>query len=88
MSEQAEKFLARWEIEHIKVVARSHREEQARRLALQCREDAAKAGISEQDLEAAGEGNLIGNMLQALDDAEFRQMYLAKKKIERVDLNP
>ena len=75
MSERAEKFLARWEIEHIKVVARSHREEQARRLALQCREDAAKAGISEQDLEAAGEGNLIGNMLQALDDAEFRQIY-------------
>ena len=75
MSEQAEKFLAQWEIEHIKMVARSHRKEQARRLALRCREDAAKAGISEQDLEAAAEGNLIGNMLQALDDAEFRQMY-------------
>jgi hypothetical protein len=41
-------------------------------LALRCREDAAKAGISSQDLEAAAEGNLIGNMLQALDDAEFR----------------
>jgi len=26
-------------------------------------------------LEGAAEGNLIGNMLQALDDAEFRQMY-------------
>jgi hypothetical protein len=24
---------------------------------------------------AAAEGNLIGNMLQALDAAEFRQMY-------------
>jgi hypothetical protein len=56
-------------------VERSHREEQARRLALQCREEAAKAGISQQDLEAAVEGNLIGNMLQALDAAEFRQMY-------------
>jgi len=75
MSEQAEKFLAQWEIEHIKLVARSDREDQAQRLALRCREDAAKAGIGGQDLEAAAEGNLIENMLQALDDAEFRQMY-------------
>jgi len=75
MSEQAEKFLAQWEIEHIKMVARSDREDQARRLALRCREDAARAGISSQDLQGAAEGNLIGNMLQALDDAEFRQMY-------------
>jgi len=75
MSEQAEKFLAQWEIEHIRTVVRSDREDQARRLALRCREDAAKAGVSSQDLEAAAEGNLIGNMLQALDDAEFRQMY-------------
>ena len=72
MSEQAEKFLAQWEIEHIKIVARSDREDQARHLALRCQEDAAKAGISSQDLEAAAEGNLISNMLQALDDAEFR----------------
>jgi hypothetical protein len=75
MSDLAKKFLAKWEFEHIEVVARSVREEQARRLALRCREDAAKAGISSQDLEAAAEGNLIGNMLQALDAAEFRQMY-------------
>jgi hypothetical protein len=75
MSNLAKKFLVKWEFEHIEVVARSHREKQARRLALQCREDAAKAGISDQDLEAAVEGNLIGNMLQALDAAEFRQMY-------------
>ena len=57
------------------MVARSDRQDQAQRLALRCREDAARAGISGQDLEAAAEGNLIGNMLQALDDAEFRQMY-------------
>jgi hypothetical protein len=56
-------------------VARSVREDQARRLALRCREDAAKVGISSPDLEAAAEGNLIGNILQALDAAEFRQMY-------------
>jgi hypothetical protein len=44
-------------------------------LALRCGEDAAKAGISSQDLEVAAGGNLIGNMLQALDAAEFQQMY-------------
>jgi hypothetical protein len=75
MSEQAEKFLAQWEIEHVNMVARSVREDEAQRLALRCREDAARAGISSRDLEAAAEGNLIGNILQALDDAEFRQMY-------------
>jgi hypothetical protein len=75
MSEHAKKFLAKWEFEHIEIVARSDREEQARRLAFRCREDAAMAGISSRDLEAAAEGNLIGNMLQALDAAEFRQMY-------------
>jgi len=46
-----------------------------KRGALRCREDADKAGISSQDLEAAAKGNLIGNTLQALDAAEFRQMY-------------
>jgi hypothetical protein len=75
MTDQTKKFLAQWQLEHVTVVARSDREDQARRLALQCREDAAKAGISDEDLEAAVEGNLIGNMLQALDDAEFQQMY-------------
>ena len=75
MSEQAEKFLAQWQIEHVKIVARSEREYEAGRLALRCLEDAARAGISSQDLQAAAEGNLIGNMLQALDDAEFRRMY-------------
>jgi len=75
MSEQAEKFLARWQFEHVKLVARSDRDYEAGRLALRCLEDAARAGISSQDLEAAAEGNFIGNMLQALDDAEFRRMY-------------
>ena len=74
MSQQAEKFLAEWEIEHVKIVARSDREYEAGRLALRCLEDAARAGISSQDLEAAAEGSLIGNMLQALDDIEFRRM--------------
>jgi hypothetical protein len=67
VTNQTKKFLAQWESEHITVVARSDREDQARRLALQCREDAAKARISDEDLEAAVDGDLIGNMLQALD---------------------
>jgi hypothetical protein len=75
MTDQAKTFLAEWQSGHITVVARSDREDRARRLALQCREDAAKAGIGDEDLEAAAEGNLIGNILQALDDAEFQQMY-------------
>ena len=75
MSEQAQNFLAQWQIEHVKTVARSDRKYEAERLALRCLEDAARAGISSQDLEAAAEGDLIGNMLQALDDAEFRRMY-------------
>jgi hypothetical protein len=75
MIKKANKFLALWESEHIKAVARSDREEEVRRLALRCREDAAKAGISSQELDAAVEGNLIRNMLQALDEAEFQQMY-------------
>ena len=44
MSEQAEKFLAQWEIWHLKKVARSDREDEAGRLALRCLEDAAKRG--------------------------------------------
>ena len=75
VSEQAEEYLAQWQIEHVKMVARSDREYEAGRLALRCLEDAARAGISSQELEVAAEGNLIGNMLQALDDAEFRRMY-------------
>ena len=75
MREQAEQFLARWQIEHVKRVARSDREYEAGRLALRCLADAARVGISSPDLEAAAEGNLIGNMLQALDDAEFRRIY-------------
>jgi hypothetical protein len=91
MSEQAEKFLAQWEFEHIAdsdIVARSVREDQARRLALQCWEDAAKAGINSQDLEAAAEGNLIGNILQALDAAEFRQMYRDQLADQEEDWRP
>ena len=56
MSEHAEKFLAQWEIEHVKIVARSDRKDEAGRLALRCLGYAARAGISSQELEAAAEG--------------------------------
>jgi hypothetical protein len=74
MSDHAAKFLAQWEFEHVKVVARSDRDKQAKLLASQCQEDAAKAGIKEQDLEAVVEGDLIRNMIQALDEAEYREI--------------
>jgi len=74
MSNRATEFLERWEFEHIEVVPPSERAEQAQRLALQCRKDAAKAGISGHDLQAAREGDLVGNMIRALDAAALRQM--------------
>ena len=71
---RAAEFLLRWEFENIKVVARTEWDEAAQRLAQQCREDAAKAGVSNQDLDAAVDGDLIGNMIGALSDAELRQI--------------
>jgi hypothetical protein len=43
MRYHARRFLADWEFEHIKGVARANREEHARLLAEKCRDDAAKA---------------------------------------------
>jgi hypothetical protein len=74
MSNRAAKFLDRWETEHVKRVERSDQAEEARRLAFLCRADAAEAGISEQDLDAAADGDLIGNMAHALGAAAFRQL--------------
>ena len=74
MRNRATEFLDRWELEHVTYVAIPEREETARRLALQCREDAARAGITEQELEEAVEGDLVGNMVTALDAVTFRQL--------------
>lgn len=74
MSNRATEFVNRWEFEHVRIVAPSERAEEARRLALQCREDAARAGISEQDLEEAVGGDLIANMVLALSAAAFREL--------------
>jgi hypothetical protein len=74
MSNRAAEFVERWEFDHIKFVPDSERAEEARRLAALCRQDAAKAGISAADLDAAAEGDLTGNMVSALSAAAFRQM--------------
>ena len=44
MRYRARHFLAEWEFEHVKGVARMNCEEYARVLAEKCRDDAAKAG--------------------------------------------
>ena len=55
-------------------MARANREEHARLLAEKCRDDAAKVGISRWALEIVAGGDLISRMIQALNEAEFRQM--------------
>src|SRR5262249_38195196 len=68
----ARQFLAEWEFEHIKGVARADREEYARRLAEKCRDDAAKAGINKRALEIVAGGDLIRKLINALNEAEFQ----------------
>jgi hypothetical protein len=74
MSNRAAEFVERWGFDHIKFVPDSERAEEARRLAALCRQDAAKAGISTADLDAAVDGDLIGNMVSALAAAAFRKI--------------
>jgi hypothetical protein len=74
MSNQATEFVNRWEFANVKVITDSRRAGEAQRLAAKCREDAAKAGISAKDLEAAVHGDLVANMRQALDAAALRHM--------------
>jgi len=71
---RATEFIDRWEIEHVTTVATPNRAAAAQKLASQCRQDAARAGISEQELEDAVGGDSLGNMVQALDAAVFRQL--------------
>jgi hypothetical protein len=74
MSTRAAQFINRWEVDHVGVVSPAERTEVAKRLALQCREDAAKAGVSELELEGAVDGDLIGYIIQALSAVAFRQL--------------
>jgi hypothetical protein len=73
MTYRAKEFVDYWESEHIEAVADSEKAKEAERLALACRRDALRAGITERDLEEAVGGDLIGNMLQAIDAAALRE---------------
>jgi hypothetical protein len=77
MSDRAREFIDHWESEHVEAVPDAEKAGEAERLATMCREDAIRAGISVQDLEAAVGGDLIKNMREALEavenhDAEIR----------------
>jgi hypothetical protein len=74
MSDRAREFIDHWESEHVEAVADPDTAREAERLASLCRRDALRAGISEQDLEDAVGGDLIGNMLQALEAAALRKL--------------
>ena len=80
MSDRAREFVDHWESEHVEAVTHSEKRKEAERLASQCREDAARAGISERDLEDAVGGDLISNMLEALEAAAWRGIEEAAAK--------
>jgi hypothetical protein len=44
-------------------------------LAQKCREDAAKAGINKWTLEIVAGRDFIRKLINALNEAEFKQMY-------------
>jgi hypothetical protein len=60
--------LGHWEAEHVQPVPLRDREQEARQLAVLCLDDALRVGISEEDLRAAAGGDLVNNMLQALNE--------------------
>jgi hypothetical protein len=62
-------FLDRWEADHVEPVLAKQRGVIAARLAEQCRDDAARAGIEIADPMRAAKGNLVQNMLDALKEA-------------------
>ncbi len=70
--DRALEFLDRWEADHVEPVATAKLGQEAVRLAAFCREDAVRAGISTVDLQRAVKGNLVKNMLDALQAASDR----------------
>ncbi len=72
MSDRALEFLDRWEADHIVAVPPQLKGPEAARLAAMCREDAIRAGIDAFDLEKVAKGNLVQNMLDALEAAADR----------------
>ncbi len=67
MIDRAVEFLDYWESEHVEAVTARQRGQEAVRLAELCRDDAVRAGIATVDLQRAANGNLVRNMLDALD---------------------
>jgi hypothetical protein len=74
MSDRAKEFLDHWESEHVRTVQHAQKRDEAGRLARESLADAKRAGISEKDLEDAADGDLFGNMLEALEAAANEQM--------------
>jgi len=72
VSNRAMEFLDRWEADHIVAVPSHQFGSEAARLAGLCREDAIRAGITLVDLQRAAKGNLVQNMLDALEAATNR----------------
>jgi hypothetical protein len=72
MTDRAAEFLDYWQSEHVNPVPLAERQAEAERLATECLEDAKRGGINEHDLEAAANGNLIDDMLAALQWPEQR----------------
>jgi hypothetical protein len=66
VNDRAIEFLDHWEAEHVEVVPAQQRGSEAVRLAELCRDDATRAGIALVDLQRAANGNLVQNMLDAL----------------------
>jgi hypothetical protein len=85
VTDRAEEFLDRWEVENVNAVAASDKAAEAERLARRCSEDAARAGISEQELEDAASTDVISYMLRALEDAAFREIEGAAKRDNESD---
>jgi hypothetical protein len=67
------KWTGCWEADHVEPVPHGERAAAAERLATLCRQDAARAGIREEDLETAAEDDLIANMEKVLDAAALRR---------------
>lgn len=78
LSDRAKEFLDHWEAEHVNAVPNAQKRNEAERLVKSCLADANRAGIIEQDLEEAADGNLFDNMLKALQFAERQQTKRAK----------
>jgi hypothetical protein len=72
MTDRAEEFVDHWESEHVEAVADPEKAREAERLAFLCRQDALRAGITEQDLDDAVGGDLVRNMLLALEAVALR----------------